>query len=95
VPLPQLGTDSRSFTAAYQVGLTFLTQHMRRAVAACTSPEVLFRNGFSADPSVAASMPAAPTDVLGLAMENLNIVNAQAGVVASPLSAVHGSLQIE
>ncbi|KAG8928293.1 alpha,alpha-trehalase nth1 [Tulasnella sp. 418] len=28
--------------SAYQVGLTFLTSHMRRAVAACTSPEVFF-----------------------------------------------------
>ncbi|TFK63697.1 hypothetical protein BDN72DRAFT_725582, partial [Pluteus cervinus] len=27
--------------AAYQVGLSFLTTHIR-AVAACTSPEVLF-----------------------------------------------------
>lgn len=31
-----------SLTAAYQVGLSFLTTHMRRAVAACTSPEVFF-----------------------------------------------------
>jgi alpha,alpha-trehalase len=59
--------------AAYQVGLTFLTQHMRRAVAACTSPEVLFRNGFSADPNVNIGVPAVPTDVLGLAMNNLNL----------------------
>ncbi|KZT51389.1 glycoside hydrolase family 37 protein [Calocera cornea HHB12733] len=29
--------------AAYQVGLHYLTTHMRRAVAACTSPEVFFR----------------------------------------------------
>jgi len=28
--------------SAYQVGLSFLTTHMRRAVAACTSPEVFF-----------------------------------------------------
>ncbi|EJU04826.1 alpha trehalase [Dacryopinax primogenitus] len=29
--------------AAYQVGLHYLTTHMRRAVAACTSPEVFFK----------------------------------------------------
>ncbi|THH03615.1 hypothetical protein EW145_g6142 [Phellinidium pouzarii] len=35
--------------AAYQVGLSFLTTHMRRAVAACTSPEVFFCIGNAAD----------------------------------------------
>jgi alpha,alpha-trehalase len=59
--------------AAYQVGLSFLTQHMRRAVAACTSPEVLFRVGGSVDPNVQIGVPAVPTDVLGLALENLNL----------------------
>jgi len=29
--------------AAYQVGLHYLTTHMRRAVAACTSPEIFFQ----------------------------------------------------
>ena len=29
--------------ASYQVGLTYLNKHMRRALGACTSPEVFFR----------------------------------------------------
>lgn len=51
--------------AAYQVGLSFLTNRMRRAVATCTSPEVFFRR--TAPPSNVANDP------LGLAMENLTI----------------------
>jgi alpha,alpha-trehalase len=60
------------FTAAYQVGLSFLTTHMRRAVAACTSPEVFF--GAAANAEVALMSANLPdTDPLGLAMEALNI----------------------
>ncbi|KAN0092931.1 glycoside hydrolase family 37 protein [Tylopilus felleus] len=35
--------------SSYQVGLSFLTTHMRRAVAACTSPEVFFNRAANAD----------------------------------------------
>ncbi|KAJ7592887.1 alpha,alpha-trehalase-neutral trehalase [Mycena floridula] len=56
--------------AAYQVGLSFLTTHMRRAVAACTSPEVFFGHQ-SEVPSHTTNMSS--TDPLGLAMEALDI----------------------
>lgn len=59
-------------TAAYQVGLSFLTTHMRRAVATCTSPEVLFGPSANLENAVAQAALAA-TDPLGLAMESLNI----------------------
>lgn len=59
--------------AAYQVGLSFLTTHMRRAVAACTSPEVLFRSGVAVDMNIHPGVPSVPTDALGLAMENLSL----------------------
>ncbi|KAL5504241.1 NTH1_2 [Sanghuangporus vaninii] len=56
--------------AAYQVGLSFLTTHMRRAIAACTSPEVFFGHAKSTD-----VVPQAreQTDALGLAMEALSV----------------------
>lgn len=56
--------------AAYQVGLSFLTIHMRRAVATCTSPEVFFNSTSRLSESVANS--GAITDPLSLAMETLN-----------------------
>jgi len=52
-----------------------MTTHMRRAVAACTSPEVFFGAGVSgatAD-SVLQANNLAPTDPLGLAMERLDL----------------------
>ena len=59
-------------TAAYQVGLSFLTTHMRRAVAACTSPEVFF--GISSSEAFNNQMrDNTPTDALGLAMEALTM----------------------
>ena len=58
--------------AAYQVGLSFLTTHMRRAVAACTSPEVFFGVGINGQAS--APVVATTTDPLGLAMESLSLV---------------------
>lgn len=59
--------------AAYQVGLSFLTTHMRRAVAACTSPEVFF--GVGIDGQVASAPVVATTaDPLGLALESLSLV---------------------
>ncbi|ESK95365.1 neutral trehalase [Moniliophthora roreri MCA 2997] len=54
--------------AAYQVGLSFLNTHMRRAVAACTSPEVFFGAYMGVQPASDII-----TDPLGLAMENLDI----------------------
>lgn len=58
-------------TAAYQVGLSFLTTHMRRAVATCTSPEVFFSASTSGlKDSVEGG---ATTDPLSLAMESLNL----------------------
>lgn len=59
--------------AAYQVGLSFLTTHMRRAVAACTSPEVFFGVGINGETTFA-PVVATTTDPLGLAMENLSLV---------------------
>ena len=61
---------SPSCVAAYQVGLSFLTTHMRRAVAACTSPEVFF-----GPTSGAEVVPQAreKTDALGMAMEQLSM----------------------
>jgi alpha,alpha-trehalase len=58
--------------AAYQVGLSFLTTHMRRAVAACTSPEVFFGRAANAE-AAAVQATAAIADPLDLAMESLNI----------------------
>ncbi|KAF9000656.1 alpha,alpha-trehalase-neutral trehalase [Cyathus striatus] len=64
--------------SAYQVGLTFLTSHMRRAVAACTSPEVFFGAGVSgvSGDSALATNNLPPSDPLGLAMESLTMSGA-------------------
>lgn len=59
--------------AAYQVGLSFLTSHMRRAVAACTSPEVFFGTVVDGQ-TTSAPVVATTVDPLGLAMENLSLV---------------------
>lgn len=71
---------SETSLAAYQVGLTFLTSHMRRAVAACTSPEVFFGTNVSglAVGSSAVADNLVPNDPLNLAMENLDITTAVA-----------------
>ena len=61
--------------AAFQVGLSFLTTHMRRAVAACTSPEVFF-GGRPATEVVQQTREGTATDALGLAMEALSMSNA-------------------
>ncbi|KAI5992068.1 glycoside hydrolase family 37 protein [Pisolithus albus] len=58
--------------AAYQVGLSFMTTHMRRAVAACTSPEVFFGRAARAETALAQAT-AASTDPLDLAMETLSL----------------------
>ncbi|KAJ4500920.1 alpha,alpha-trehalase-neutral trehalase [Lentinula lateritia] len=57
--------------AAYQVGLSFLNSHMRRAVAACTSPEVFFSAANNGTEQVLQDMT---SDPLGLAMDSLEIV---------------------
>jgi len=59
--------------SAYQVGLSFLTTHMRRAVAACTSPEVFFRSGTVMGETAPSHGTAATTDPLGLAMQSLSM----------------------
>ena len=66
--------------AAYQVGLSFLTTHMRRAVAACTSPEVFFAAGVTdtTGAQLRVNRDTSATDPLGLAMEALS-VSASAG----------------
>ncbi|KAG8716154.1 alpha,alpha-trehalase nth1 [Ceratobasidium sp. 394] len=56
--------------SAYQVGLSFLTTHMRRAVAACTSPEVFFRPDIGGSTGAAREYTTS-ADPLGLAMESL------------------------
>ena len=58
--------------AAYQVGLSFLTNHMRRAVAACTSPEVFFGRTMMGE-HTAAPPSSIANDPLGLAMESLTL----------------------
>ncbi|KIY43976.1 alpha,alpha-trehalase-neutral trehalase [Fistulina hepatica ATCC 64428] len=55
--------------AAYQVGLTFLTIHMRRAVATCMSPEVFFGLASRTDATPSNTQS---TDPLLLAMDALN-----------------------
>lgn len=59
-------------SAAYQVGLSFLNTHMRRAVAACTSPEVFFSASYSGEQGHGGQDMT--TDPLGLAMDSLEIV---------------------
>lgn len=59
--------------ASYQVGLSFLTTHMRRAIATCTSPEVFFRAATVMGESAAAVIAAETNDPLGMAMQALNI----------------------
>jgi len=61
--------------SAYQVGLSFLTSHMRRAVAACTSPEVFFRSAAQGEVVAGQTTFPASEDPLGLAMESLDLYN--------------------
>ncbi|TFK62393.1 hypothetical protein BDN72DRAFT_777102 [Pluteus cervinus] len=58
--------------ATYQVGLSFLITHMRRAVVACTSPEVFFGAVANLEqPLLSTNMPA--TDPPSLVTENLTV----------------------
>ncbi|KAF9818859.1 hypothetical protein IEO21_02515 [Rhodonia placenta] len=59
--------------ASYQVGLSFLSTGMRRAVSACTSPEVVFGAAASEQPTNAQAYSAGAPDPLDLAMENLQL----------------------
>jgi len=60
--------------SAYQVGLSFLTTHMRRAVATCTSPELFFKRSANNVTVVDQMLDAASSaDALGRVMEALNI----------------------
>lgn len=65
--------DSDSSSAAYQVGLSFLTTHMRRAVSTCTSPEVFFGTAAGTGQTALLTGNLPSTDPLGLAMEALGI----------------------
>ncbi|KAK7682643.1 hypothetical protein QCA50_014443 [Cerrena zonata] len=67
--------------AAYQVGLTFLSTGMRRAAAACTSPEVYF--GATASLQTG-GQPSVATDPLGLAMDQLHLSEPAAMSPISP-----------
>jgi alpha,alpha-trehalase len=70
---------NRNFSAAYQVGLSFLTTHMRRAVAACTSPEVFFGAGNAVDPTGSqGARTNVATDPLGLAMDAMEALTISA-----------------
>ncbi|KAH9945069.1 trehalase-domain-containing protein [Epithele typhae] len=60
--------------AAYQVGLTYLSTGMRRAVSACTSPEVFFGNYLNPQ-QVQQAYAAAINDPLGLAMDQLRLTS--------------------
>jgi alpha,alpha-trehalase len=74
-PLSSLVSSRPGLTriaAAYQVGLSFLTNHMRRAVAACTSPEVFFGRTMMGE-HTAAPPSSIANDPLGLAMESLTV----------------------
>ncbi|KAJ7238582.1 alpha,alpha-trehalase-neutral trehalase [Mycena haematopus] len=59
--------------SAYQVGLSFLTIHMRRAVSTCTSPEVFFGTAAGNGQAALLTGNLPSTDPLGLAMEALQI----------------------
>jgi alpha,alpha-trehalase len=61
-------------SAAYQVGLSFLTTHMRRAVATCTSPEVFFgRASENSSVHVGHHRTLSGTDPFDIAMDTLSI----------------------
>ncbi|CCL99293.1 uncharacterized protein FIBRA_01309 [Fibroporia radiculosa] len=59
--------------AAYQVGLSFLSTGMRRAVSACTSPEVVFGIPSGQQQTNTQAYPTGGTDPLDLAMEHLQL----------------------
>ncbi|PCH42090.1 glycoside hydrolase family 37 protein [Wolfiporia cocos MD-104 SS10] len=65
--------------ASYQVGLSFLSTGMRRAVSACTSPEVVFGVAANQQP---VNQPTTSTDPLDMAMENLSLSSPHPGFSA-------------
>lgn len=81
---PCLLINVRLCAAAYQVGLSYLSTGMRRAVSACTSPEVFF--GSTAVPQPISNQSyshISTTDPLNLAMETLNLGEP---IIGSPIS---------
>ncbi|KAH9847702.1 trehalase-domain-containing protein [Lenzites betulinus] len=78
--------------AAYQVGATYLSTGMRRAVATCTSPEVFFGQSSNTQPSYAQAY-AATNDPLGLAMDTLQLSSPviQPANYGPPPPELHGS----
>ena len=73
VPIPLCSPrDLITRTAAYQVGLSYLSMGMRRAVAACTSPEVFFGNAPLPQPLLSQGYNT-QTDALNMAMEALGM----------------------
>jgi len=71
--------------AAYQVGLSYLSTGMRRAVSACTSPEVFFGNAANPQPISNQLYSNSITDPLNLAMDTLNLSEQ----IASPISPMY------
>lgn len=69
----QPGLANGTILAAYQVGLSFLSTGMRRAVSACTSPEVVFGAAANQQPINAPAYSVATNDPLDLAMEHLQL----------------------
>ena len=66
-------SDTRlALSAACQVGLTYLSTGMRRAVSACTSPEVFFGHYLNPQQTQAA-YSSSPADPLSLAMDTLKL----------------------
>ncbi|KAI0833631.1 trehalase-domain-containing protein [Trametes gibbosa] len=78
--------------AAYQVGATYLSTGMRRAVSTCTSPEVFFGQSSNAQPSHVQAY-AATNDPLGLAMDTLQLSSPviQPANFGPPPPELHGS----
>lgn len=71
-----------SVKAAFQVGLSYLSVGMRRAVSACTSPEVFFGN--TAALQTTTNPPNTTADPLSLAMDTLYLNDPRAPSPISP-----------
>ena len=71
-----------TLVAAYQVGLSYLSTGMRRAVSACTSPEVFF--GTAASAQNVQLQQVGNTDPLNLAMDTLYLTDPPAHEPISP-----------
>ena len=69
---PSVSDARLALSAAYQVGLTYLSTGMRRAGSACTSPEVFFGNYLNPQPGPA-PYGSSSADPLSLAMDTLKL----------------------